>query len=344
MTSTWPRPSTSTASRTARFPSCCCSRARRSSTSGGRCRSSRSPGTRRRRTGCRWPCGGRRWTSTSPTAPGSGCGATRSTISSGSSPASRCRRGTTRSRRCCAWPRPRERPAVSIETARRIADTVLYEGYILYPYRASHGKNASGVRWQFGVLVPRRHAEAHPLPAGALPEAGTVSGAVETWFQQTECIVEPGDGAGIDVRLRFLQLQARQVEEAAADGSFVAVESLTVGGRRLVTWDEGVETELPFTVALADLLAGERCFPVECPAGEEVEDFDGGRVTRRREALSVRLVVSAERLPGPYGVVRLRLRTENVTDWAGDAERRADALRHSPVATHLVIGATPGTR
>ncbi|HZQ76405.1 MAG TPA: hypothetical protein VFE55_03680 [Acidimicrobiia bacterium] len=233
---------------------------------------------------------------------------------------------------------------MSIETARRIADTVLYEGYILYPYRASHGKNASGVRWQFGVLVPRRHAEAHPLPAGALPEAGTVSGAVETWFQQTECIVEPGDGAGIDVRLRFLQLQARQVEEAAADGSFVAVESLTVGGRRLVTWDEGVETELPFTVALADLLAGERCFPVECPAGEEVEDFDGGRVTRRREALSVRLVVSAERLPGPYGVVRLRLRTENVTDWAGDAERRADALRHSPVATHLVIGATPGTR
>jgi len=44
---------------------------------------------------------------------------------------------------------------VNIDAARRIADTVLYEGYILYPYRASHGKNGSGVRWQFGVLVPQ---------------------------------------------------------------------------------------------------------------------------------------------------------------------------------------------
>ena len=37
-----------------------------------RSRSSRSPGTRRRSSGCRCPCGERRWTRTSPTAPGSG--------------------------------------------------------------------------------------------------------------------------------------------------------------------------------------------------------------------------------------------------------------------------------
>lgn len=233
---------------------------------------------------------------------------------------------------------------MSVETARRVADTVLYEGYVLYPYRASHGKNAAGVRWQFGVLVPQCHADAHPLPPGSLPAAGTVSGAIETWCQQTECIVEPGEGAAIDVRLRFLHLQARQVEQVTEDGSFVPVESLTVGGRRHVTWDEGVETEVPFTVALADLLAGERSVAVERPAGEEVEELDGGRVTRRREALSLRLVVSAEPLAGPYGVVRLRVRTENVADWAGDPDRRADVLRHSAVATHLILAATPGTR
>ena len=37
--------------------------------------------------------------------------------------------------------------------ARRIADAVLYEGYLLYPYRASARKNR--YRWTFGVLVPR---------------------------------------------------------------------------------------------------------------------------------------------------------------------------------------------
>ena len=42
--------------------------------------------------------------------------------------------------------------------ARTIADAVLYEGYLLYPYRASSGKNQS--RWQFGVLGPPGAAEA----------------------------------------------------------------------------------------------------------------------------------------------------------------------------------------
>ena len=37
-----------------------------------------------------------------------------------------------------------------------VADAVLYEGYVLYPYRASAPKNQ--VRWQFGVLAPPPYA------------------------------------------------------------------------------------------------------------------------------------------------------------------------------------------
>ena len=33
-----------------------------------------------------------------------------------------------------------------------VADAVLFEGYLLYPYRASAQKNQ--LRWQFGVLTP----------------------------------------------------------------------------------------------------------------------------------------------------------------------------------------------
>ena len=46
---------------------------------------------------------------------------------------------------------------MSLELARRVADAVLYEGYLLYPYRATSGKNQ--VRWQFGVLGPIGAAE-----------------------------------------------------------------------------------------------------------------------------------------------------------------------------------------
>ena len=38
-----------------------------------------------------------------------------------------------------------------LDRARAIADAVLYEGYLLYPYRASSSKNQ--VRWQFGVCL-----------------------------------------------------------------------------------------------------------------------------------------------------------------------------------------------
>jgi hypothetical protein len=233
---------------------------------------------------------------------------------------------------------------MNVEAARRIADTVLYEGYILYPYRASHGKNASGVRWQFGVLVPKAQAEANPLPPGAMQAGGTVSGAVETWCQQTECILEPGDDATVDVRLRFLHLQARIVERLADDGSFTKVESLTAGGELYVTWDEGVETEFDATVRVADISGRQQVVAVELPGWEETEAIEGGRVIRRRRPLSLRLVLSVDELPGPYGIAKLRVRTENVTDWSdGDADRSEVVLR-SPVATHLVLAASPGSR
>jgi len=56
--------------------------------------------------------------------------------------------------------------------AQKVADAVLYEGYVLYPYRASAAKNR--VRWQFGVVAPRAYSE---------------SGASEPWAQQTEVLV-----------------------------------------------------------------------------------------------------------------------------------------------------------
>ena len=43
------------------------------------------------------------------------------------------------------------------EAARTVADGS-YEGYVLYPYRASSRKNQ--VRFQWGVLTPRSHSEA----------------------------------------------------------------------------------------------------------------------------------------------------------------------------------------
>ncbi|HYT25903.1 MAG TPA: hypothetical protein VEP73_05405 [Actinomycetota bacterium] len=220
---------------------------------------------------------------------------------------------------------------MSFERARKVADAILFEGYVLYPYRASAQKNQA--RWQFGVLVPRAWSE---------------GGSGEAWSSQTECLVEPGDGAALEVRVRFLQLQARTVEEAVAGGGFRPVASLEVDGAPLAAWDEGVEREAGATLPVGELLAGERTVPVELPGGRESEPVRrasgelAGRVVRERWPLSGRISVAAERLDGPYGVVRLRVRVENLTPWAAPGAGRDEAVRHSLAGAHSLLAVDRG--
>ncbi len=84
----------------------------------------------------------------------------------------------------------------------QIADAILYEGYILYPYRASALKN--GQRWNFGVLCP-------PAYAAAQQAQGASSDASE---MKCECLAR---GGRLSVTVRFLQLVTRdRWQEAVA--------------------------------------------------------------------------------------------------------------------------------
>ena len=82
---------------------------------------------------------------------------------------------------------------MSLAEVRRVADAVLYEGYILYPYRASAQKNRS--RWQFGVLMPPGLTAADPS---------------ETSSMQAECVFEHRGQPTVEVTVRFLQVQRRR--------------------------------------------------------------------------------------------------------------------------------------
>ena len=42
---------------------------------------------------------------------------------------------------------------MKLEQIREIADAILYEGYLLYPYRHSSIKNRQ--RWMFGIISPK---------------------------------------------------------------------------------------------------------------------------------------------------------------------------------------------
>jgi len=207
-----------------------------------------------------------------------------------------------------------------------VADAVLFEGYLLYPYRASAQKNR--LRWQFGVLTPD-------------------GDDTEPTGNRTECLLEPTDpatGGELHVRVRFLQLQARSPR--TPDGA--PVGELVVGGRRYLRFEEGVPRHVDAVLAVDDLLKGELTVPIRLPASretEEIHDAEGapaGFVDRECWPVTGRIVVSATDLPGPYLVYRLRLDVINDGECEPGAPRE-HVLRSSLIAAHTMLAASAGT-
>ncbi|MFB9907831.1 hypothetical protein [Allokutzneria oryzae] len=212
-----------------------------------------------------------------------------------------------------------------MDQARAIADAVLYEGYLLYPYRASAAKNK--VRWQWGVLMPPSFTD-----TGEHPDS------------QAELLVVPGSGATLHVRLRFLHLQSRVVEIPDGTG-YRPVPSVTVAGSEHVTWDEAVEREVDAVLCLADLIGGDTSVPFHVDGGRQVDtipDGRGARLVRTLRPLRGELRLRADPLPGPFGAVQLQLRVRNTSRWEQPGAGRDDALRHALIATHTLLGVSAG--
>ena len=113
-----------------------------------------------------------------------------------------------------------------MDRVRRIPDAVLYEGYVLWPYRRSAVKNQR--RWTFGGVYPQAHSALHPDDACVM---------------QTQCLARAKPGARLRVRVRFLHVVERRVARLGADGR-EPVDELTVDGERYVPWQEATEREV----------------------------------------------------------------------------------------------------
>jgi hypothetical protein len=216
--------------------------------------------------------------------------------------------------------------------ARSVADAVLYEGYVLYPYRASARKNR--VRWQFGVLVPQEVAAGDPS---------------ERSFLQTECLVNLPGGEGSPIQLwlraRFLQAQQRVIQASTQKPDvFVPSPRLEVDGDVYVDWDEAVECSVDLSQAISrPAVPSASRHDFAMAAAEDTETIrDGagrvrGRAVRTRSPLTGRVRVEAEPVVGRGSLLRLRVVLENTTPWAGMDGSRDELLRHSLLSAHLML-------
>jgi hypothetical protein len=224
---------------------------------------------------------------------------------------------------------------MTLDLARTVADAVLYEGYLLYPYRATSQKNQA--RWQFGVLGPPSAAEA------GLGEESTMS---------VECLLSRVAGTArrdhlsrptVTVYLRFLQLQHRGLEclDPADPNRYVPTSELQLEDDLLLSWDEAVDHELSWPAYSLDELADGVRQTVTIPGAEEVEPLAAangrtvGRVVRRRWPLSAVLTAEATEADG---YLRLSVTVENAAPAA--PRTRDDAVRRSLLGAHLLLEAS----
>jgi hypothetical protein len=98
---------------------------------------------------------------------------------------------------------------------RALADAVLHEGYLLYPYRPSALKNQH--RYPFGTLYPETFCRAHEMGDASLA--------------RVECVLMGTSEARVSVHARFLQVAAGAVVRDALV-SELPLASLVAGGAR----------------------------------------------------------------------------------------------------------------
>jgi hypothetical protein len=210
---------------------------------------------------------------------------------------------------------------VSDDLVRRIADAVLYEGYILWPYRRSALKNQR--RWTFGGVYPSAHGAAHPDDAAVM---------------RTQCLVQGPAAATVDVRVRFLHVVARGVARRTAGGELEPVDELDTGGERWVAWDEAAEREV--TTGPRALGAGRCSVAIEVAGGTAIEHVGGGAgaLVRSWEGLRGTVEVTAE--PLGQELWRMTVTIANTTPFEpGD---RQAALARTFCSTHTVLRAGGG--
>jgi len=203
---------------------------------------------------------------------------------------------------------------MNLARADQIAKAVLYEGYLLYPYRPSSVKNRQ--RWNFGVVYPGAYSEAE--------------GGEEVCSMRTECLVSGNADTSIEVKLRFLHLQTRSVQPS----SEVRTGSLPDG------WQEAVEREVNVTeFTIAALLDGTTS-AFAFPSQVRVESEHDGMIEHRQDAVGGTIDVSAE--SAGEDLFRVSVLVRNLTPMETPAANRDAVLMQSLVSTHTILGVKGG--
>lgn len=205
-------------------------------------------------------------------------------------------------------------------SARAVADAVLYEGYLLYPYRHTSRKNR--FRWQFGVLVPEDFALVDSSENSSSFCEFIVRGAPETEL------------AGC---LRFLRIEKR-TENISLDSAAAPSE-----------WEEGISVELLEKAATLSSIArspqeSRFSLPFEAAVFPERQEVDPPAETFVQEprGIEISLRTTAQLVSENHELWRVGVSVFNRTSTPILPASRSEAMLSSAVGSHLILALTGG--
>ena len=211
---------------------------------------------------------------------------------------------------------------MNLGVVEKIAKAVLYEGYMLYPYRPSSVKNRQ--RWNFGVVYPQAYNEAQ--------------GGEEASSMRTECLVSGSTDTVLAIKLRFLHLRTRSAGQTSVPAW---------GGSLPDGWQEAVERDVSLPEFKLETLRGETLthafeFPAQAQSEEE-RDRSGQSVAvvvRRQAAVEGAVDVTVQSVG--ENLFKISILVRNTTPPETPAASRDDALMQSLVSTHTILGVERG--
>jgi len=222
----------------------------------------------------------------------------------------------------------------------QLVQAVLYEGYILYPYRPSSKKNQVG-RFTFGRVYPEDYSRA---------EAGR-----ERCLMQTEFLVrDESKDACAAITVRFLQPLAREIGKLpkpiewkeGLQPEFASVPSLQIGEDLYQTWQEAIEREIQLPqLNLRTPLQSEKRF--RFPATRElvpIRASDGlavGVVVRQTSSIAGTMELDTTLIEPD--AVRLRVRILNQTPVPDDLlTNQNEIVLRTFASTHTILRVAGG--
>ena len=233
-----------------------------------------------------------------------------------------------------------------------IVNALLYEDYILYPYRASFGKKRPDRR--FGRVYPEACSQAQ---TGAEPCS-----------MQTQCLVEGAPLNTLNIIVRFLHPMAREIGALAAPlrkmpapdnpDFFHVVPALEIEGSLYSSWQEVVERPVLLPVlSLTELCEEPKAIPFFFPPFRAVEPIldrsqhIAGVIVRRQESVEGEVQVAGKRVDDKVYQITVRIINRTAVpaqDLDDDTEigmrtfASTHTILHSPNAKFLSLIDPPG--